>query len=113
MATALVLPETSPVRHQFEDGIAILTLDHAERRNALSRAMLAGLKSTLAEIGEDKKTRVVILRDAGNVFSSGHDLRELESSSREECAALFARCTEVMEAMRNLPQPVIAQVQGL
>src|SRR5205085_2609384 len=49
----------------------------------------------------------------GAVFSAGHDLRELVGGREEDHAALFALCTEVMEAVRTLPQPVIAQVQGL
>src|SRR5438445_9912144 len=56
---------------------------------------------------------VVIHRAAWPVFSSGHDLRELDSPAEAECAALFGLCTEVMEGIRLLPQPVIAQVQGL
>jgi enoyl-CoA hydratase/carnithine racemase len=48
-----------------------------------------------------------------NLAEYGHDLRELSGASAEEAAALFALCTEVMEAIRQLPQPVIAEVQGL
>src|SRR5205807_10626604 len=53
------------------------------------------------------------LRAAGPVFSSGHDLRELVQGCETDHTALFALCTEVMETIRLLPQPVIAQVQGL
>src|SRR5204862_3323173 len=45
--------------------------------------------------------------------SSGHDLRELADCNSAGAASLFALCTDVMLAIRNLPQPVIAQVQGL
>src|SRR5206468_254278 len=55
----------------------------------------------------------VILGAAGPVFSAGHDLRELVPGQRAEAERLFALCTEVMEAIRLLPKPVIAQVQGL
>jgi enoyl-CoA hydratase/carnithine racemase len=95
------------------DGIAVLTLDHPEKRNALSRSMLDELKGQLGRIASDKKVRVVILRGNGPVFSAGHDLRELVGGKEEEYASLFALCTEVMEAIRRLPQPVIAQVHGL
>ncbi len=57
--------------------------------------------------------RTVILRAEGPVFSSGHDLRELQAADEESTTRIFALCTEVMEAIRVLPQPVIAQVQGL
>jgi enoyl-CoA hydratase/carnithine racemase len=98
---------------EVTDRIAILTLNHPEKRNALSRAMLAALKEHLARIGGDENVKVVILRAAGPVFSAGHDLRELVGGDEQEYAALFALCTEVMEAIRKLPQPVIAEVQGL
>lgn len=95
------------------DAVAILTLNHPEKRNALSQAMLTALREHLSRIGKDSQIRVVILRASGPVFSSGHDLRELQDCPAETCAAIFALCTEVMEAIRLLPQPVIAQVQGL
>jgi enoyl-CoA hydratase/carnithine racemase len=98
---------------EIADRIAFLTLNHPERRNALSRAMLTTLRDRLAEIAARKDVHVVILRAAGTVFSSGHDLRELADCSSADAASLFALCTEVMLAIRSLPQPVIAQVQGL
>jgi enoyl-CoA hydratase/carnithine racemase len=106
MDTQLVLCDVS-------DRIAILTLNHPEKRNALSRAMLESLKVHLARIAADGNVKVVILRAAGPVFSAGHDLRELVGGDEKEYASLFALCTEVMEAIRNLPQPVIAQVHGV
>jgi enoyl-CoA hydratase/carnithine racemase len=101
------------VLYEAADRIAVLKLNHPEKRNALSRAMLEALRDHLEQIGKDKNIAVVILRAAGPVFSSGHDLRELENPVEAECAALFGLCTAVMEAIRLLPQPVIAQVQGL
>jgi enoyl-CoA hydratase/carnithine racemase len=98
---------------ELTDRIAILTLNRPEKRNALSRAMLESLKERLARIAADANVKVVILRAAGPVFSAGHDLRELVGGDEKEYASLFALCTEVMEAIRKLPQPVIAQVHGL
>jgi enoyl-CoA hydratase/carnithine racemase len=57
--------------------------------------------------------RAVVIQAEGPAFSSGHDLRELVGSSAAEHAELFALCTDVMEAIRTLPKPVIAQVQGI
>jgi enoyl-CoA hydratase/carnithine racemase len=93
--------------------LAVLTLNHPEKRNPLSRAMLTRLRDALGSLAEDRAVRVVILRAEGRVFSSGHDLRELDGCTADEAAEIFALCTEVMEAVRLLPQPVIAQVQGL
>lgn len=96
-----------------EDGVAVLTLNHPEKRNALSHAMLSALRDNLKHIASDRKVQVVILSAAGNVFSAGHDLRELVDGNRQDYEKLFALCTEVMESIRLLPQPVIAQVHGL
>jgi enoyl-CoA hydratase/carnithine racemase len=106
MTTPLVISEVA-------DGVAILTLNNPEKRNALSRALLECLRDHLTRIAADRGVRAVILRAAGTVFSSGHDLRELVGGTREDYERLFALCTEVMEAIRKLPQPVIAQVHGL
>lgn len=99
--------------HRQIDGIAILTLNNPDRRNALSSVMLAELKAALDRIKEDSTVRVVVLQSKGPVFSSGHDLRELVDGDAESYAGVFAACTSVMEAIRLLPQPVIAEVQGL
>jgi enoyl-CoA hydratase/carnithine racemase len=95
------------------DHIAILTLNHPERRNALSRELLQALRAHLERIAGDAGIRAVIIRAAGPAFSAGHDLRELVDGREEEYASLFALCTEVMEAVRTLPKPVIAQVHAI
>ena len=56
---------------------------------------------------------MVVIRSTGPVFSSGHDLNELVGQDRESYSGVFADCTKVMELIRLLPKPVIAQVQGL
>jgi enoyl-CoA hydratase/carnithine racemase len=106
MDQPLVLAEAS-------EAVALLTLNHPEKRNALSRAMLSSLRDQFARLATDRQVRVVILRAAGPVFSSGHDLRELTGAGAGEARSLFGLCTEVMLAIRHLPQPVLAQVQGL
>jgi enoyl-CoA hydratase/carnithine racemase len=105
--------DTPLVLYEAVDHVGLLTLNHPERRNALSRPLLQALRDALARIAADPAVRVVVLRAAGPVFSSGHDLRELAGGTGDEYASLFALCTDVMEAIRGLPQPVIAQVQGL
>ena len=101
------------VLYNLNAGIAFLTLNHSQKRNALSSHLLATLGKHLQTIAGDSAARVVVLRSAGAVFSSGHDLRELYGRSESEYARLFALCSQVMEQIRKLPQPVIAQVQGL
>jgi enoyl-CoA hydratase/carnithine racemase len=98
---------------ESQSGVTTLTLNRPERRNALSEAMLTELGAALERIAADKTTRVVVLAAAGPVFCSGHDLGEMVGRSEADYAALFARCSGVMQQIRRLPQPVIARVQGL
>ena len=103
----------TPVLYEVIDGIGVLTLNNPAKRNALSVPVLTTLRERLAEIADDSSVRVVVLRAAGTVFSSGHDLGELLDGEEPDHAVLFHMCTEAMEAIRLLPQPVIAQVQGM
>ncbi len=101
------------------DGIATLTLNAPSRLNALSDAMLAALADAFGALATDPTVRVVILRAAGKAFCAGHDLKEMQAAradvdkGRAAFASLFARCAEVMQMIPALPQPVIAQVQGV
>ena len=101
------------VRYELRDGVAVLTLNNPGRRNALSTELLEALKSYLGAFEDDSDVRVVVLRSEGPVFSSGHDLNEMVERDEAAYTAVFALCTQVMEAIRLLPKPVIAQVQGL
>jgi enoyl-CoA hydratase/carnithine racemase len=106
-------PTGSLVGCEHIDRVAVLTLANPARRNALSSELLAALRDQLRTLAGDTAIKCVILKADGPVFSSGHDLREVATASREQAEALFTLCTEVMEAIRQLPQPVIAQVQGV
>lgn len=101
------------VLYELIDGVAVLTLNNPAKRNALSSPVLDSLKSHLERIRDDAAVRVVVVRSEGPVFSSGHDLNEMVDADEETYVGIFAACTEVMEAIRLLPKPVIAQVQGL
>lgn len=94
-------------------GVCRLTLNRPERRNALSRELLGRLDESLATLGADESVRVVVLAATGPVFCSGHDLKELAALEAAQAEELFAQCARMMQRMRELPQPVIARVQGL
>ncbi|SEL98040.1 Enoyl-CoA hydratase/carnithine racemase [Roseovarius tolerans] len=103
-----------------DDGaIARLTLNSPGNLNALSDAMLAALKSEFVRLSEDRDIRVVTLSGTGKAFCAGHDLKEMQAARQSEdngrayFADLFSRCTEVMTAIRDLPQPVIAAPHGI
>lgn len=95
------------------DGVMRLTLNQPARRNALSRALLMELRQQLEKVTASAAVRVVIVAAAGPVFSAGHDLRELLAATPAQAQEIFSLCTEVMQKLAALPQPVIAQVQGL
>ncbi|MBA3909114.1 MAG: enoyl-CoA hydratase [Rhodobacter sp.] len=102
-----------------EGGIATLTLSSPANLNALSRAMLLALDHSLADLAQDASIRVVVLRAEGRNFCAGHDLKEIQAArsapdgGAAEIADLFALCSRIMQAAVALPQPVIAEVQGI
>ncbi len=93
--------------------LAVVTLNRPARRNALSLALMRELLDCLERIGEDRQLRAVILAASGNVFSSGHDLAELAGMDINDSRRIFDVCAELMTKIQSIPQPVIAEVQGL
>ncbi|MBW7901743.1 MAG: enoyl-CoA hydratase [Rhodocyclaceae bacterium] len=108
-------PETPFVLRDDADGVATLTLNRPNARNALSQGMLRALRERLREIAADETARVVVIAGAGPAFCAGHDLKELRAADYDESytEALFGECAEVMQAIVRLPKPVIAQVHGI
>jgi enoyl-CoA hydratase/carnithine racemase len=83
--------------------------------NALSGELIDALKSEFDRLATDRAIRVVVIAAAGDrAFSTGHDLREVASRrDRAFHRDLVARCSAMMMAIRDLPQPVIAKVHGV
>lgn len=96
-----------------EGPIAVVTLNRPERRNALSLKLMQELIGALDEIGRDANLRAVILAAAGKVFCSGHDLSEMAGRNLVEYRHIFDVCAELMQKLQSIPQPVIAEVQGI
>lgn len=96
-----------------EDAIAVVTLNRPQRRNALSLAMMLELIDCLEAIGRDTSVRAVILNAQGPAFSSGHDLTEMREGSVSDYRRLFDVCSDLMMRIQSIPQPVIAEVQGV
>ncbi len=94
-------------------GVARLTLNRPEKRNALSLGLLRDLQQELTRIEYDPAVRVVVLEGAGPVFCAGHDLSEMTGRSEAEYHELFSTCSAVMLQLRKLPQPVIARIHGM
>jgi enoyl-CoA hydratase/carnithine racemase len=104
--------------HERVGPIAILTLNRAQARNSLSEALLIALSAELAAVAEDGSVRTIVLAANGPVFSAGHDLKELDAHRADDdrgrgfFAHVMKLCSDVMQQIVHLPQPVIAAVQG-
>jgi enoyl-CoA hydratase/carnithine racemase len=96
-----------------EGHLVIVTLNRPQRRNALSLELMQELIRCLDEIGGNREIRAVILAAAGKVFCSGHDLSEMTGRNINEYRQIFDTCTQLMEKVQSIPQPVIAEVQGI
>ncbi len=95
------------------DGVATLTMNRPAQMNLLTGDMLSALQQALDEIEKNKNVRVVVLAAAGKGFCAGHDLKEIRALGEQpKIAALFTQCSRMMMSIQNLPQPVIAKVQG-
>jgi len=93
--------------------VARVTLNRPDRYNALSLDLMRELLGTLDAIAQDPAVHVVILQGAGRGFSAGHDLSEMVGCDDTFYESLFEECTLLMQAIRRMPQPVIAQVHGV
>jgi enoyl-CoA hydratase/carnithine racemase len=96
------------------DGSAArIVLNRPEKRNALSLEVIDEMIAALRELSERPETRAIVIEGAGPAFSAGHDLSEMIGREREFFAQLFDRCSVMMQALHEAPQPVIAKVHGI
>lgn len=93
--------------------MAVLALNRPGKRNALSASLMRALIEALRAAESNPAIRAVIVAAHGKVFSSGHDLGELTGRSISDYRTLFDICVELMQTIQAIPQPVIAEVQGL
>jgi len=96
-----------------DGSLAFVTLNRPERRNALSLETLQELIDVFRGIGEDPAVRVAVLRANGPAFSAGHDIGEMTGRDDAFYRQLFEVCTQLMETIQSIPQPVIASVHGM
>lgn len=105
----------APVAVELEGAVLVVTLDRADKRNALSGELIEALHAAVERADLDAETRVLLLRAEGKDFCAGADLKELlESADRSpaENEASAARLGALFARLRALPKPVIAAVQG-
>lgn len=104
----------SVLLREDDNGVCTLTLNRPRQYNALSAELLTELQNALDDISQDDKVRVVIIAANGKAFCPGHDLKEMRSSEEKSFhQALFAQCGKMMLTINQMPQPVIAQVNGI
>src|SRR2546429_9948272 len=93
-------------------GLAIVTMNRPERRNALSEAHMTELIRALRTIGDAGEARAVVLAAAGPVFSSGHDFADMGGRDLDGMRRLLAACPDPMLTIQRIPQPPLAPRQG-
>ena len=102
-----------------DNGILRLTLDDENNRNALSEEMIRELTKAIKEANEDQDVKVIVIASTGNVFCSGHNLKEITAArnNNDEGASyfinLFELCSSLMQSIVSCSKPVIAEVGGI
>jgi 2-(1,2-epoxy-1,2-dihydrophenyl)acetyl-CoA isomerase len=96
------------------DGLATLTLNQPDKLNAVSRKMIAEIKSAWEDIAADSAVRAVLLTGAGRGFCAGADLSDPDrANDADSGAALEKFFNPVIRTMRALPKPIVAAVNGV
>ena len=95
------------------DAVGILTLNNADKVNALSKQMIGEILDLLDRVIVDETLKVLILKAAGKHFCAGHYLAEMVDTGVKEYKFIFDQCTRMMMRIHEIPQVVIAQVQGI
>jgi enoyl-CoA hydratase len=100
------------VRYSLADGVATITLDRPESRNALNRAMCEDIVAAASAAAADGEVRVVLVRATGPVFCAGADLKERKDMSVDDVRNRRLRGYAAYNAIEALPMPTIAVVHG-
>ena len=98
---------------ETEGPVCYPTLNNPSKINALSKNMVAELLDALAKVSVDETIKVVILKAAGKHFCAGHFLAEMVDGDMKSYKFIFDQCTRLMTLIHDIPQVVIAQVQGI
>ncbi|MGQ2992498.1 enoyl-CoA hydratase/isomerase family protein [Variovorax sp.] len=102
--------------YRLDDGVATLTLNRPEAKNALDRTMADELGECLAAIRADESVRVLVLAGAGGAFCAGGDVKAMGQGgprTPEQRRAGMARYTRICTELMALDRPVIAAVDGV
>ncbi|MBN2568109.1 MAG: enoyl-CoA hydratase [Deltaproteobacteria bacterium] len=104
-----------PVLFEKDGHVGYLVLNRGEQRNALSLEMMKEIMNRLNMLAEDKDVKVVVIRANGPAFCAGHDLVEMVGPDKDihHYRNIFSTCSQMMQRIHEIPQPVIAQVKGI
>ena len=112
-------PQPPILLRETLDGVAVLTLNRPGARNSLSERLIAELHAALLQIEGDASVRALVIAANGPAFSAGHDMKELTARRRDAdrgrgyFAGIMNACSAMMQAIVQLPKPVVAAVQGV
>jgi len=102
-----------PVLVRQDGPAARITLNRPAQRNALSLEVMREVTAALDRLGADKSVRAIVIEGSGPAFCAGHDLGEMVDRDLAYYQHVFDVCTEMMEAIHRVPQPVIARVHAI
>jgi len=101
------------IRYEVNDGIAIITLDRPDKRNALTQHMFARLDEVVGDVEKSSDLRVLVIRgENGSVFCAGDDLGELVAMDVVQVRDFLIRAQRTFTRLEALPIPVVAAVEG-
>merc|ERR1712071_685659 len=110
-ASSTCLQQLELVKNVKKDNVYHITLQSPKTRNALSLEMLNELTVAFQEVNKSPDVRCILLSAEGNVFSAGHNLKELtEERGKTHHKTVFATCTRFMELLIQCPIPIVAKV---
>lgn len=103
---------TDLITLDYSESFATITLNNPQRRNALSLELMLELTRLLHDVGESGALGVILAAN-GPVFSAGHDFADAVGQDLAAMRRLLKVCTEMMDTLQEIPQPVVARVHGL
>ena len=104
---------STPVLFDRSDGVATITIDRADRRNAINADVVRGISEYLREAESDRAVSAVVLTGTGDrAFCAGGDLGGMTDASQVEQHFIRAEVGELFEQMRSSRLPIVARVNG-
>ena len=101
-------------KNNDSSGVVTLILNRPKQFNALSVELLSAIQTELDSIAQDSNIQIVIIAANGKAFCAGHNLKEMRENTDEAFhRALFQQCSRMMLTINDMPQVVIAKVQGI